>query len=52
MLLVYAIYALATNGIASGKFTDCGKTVSYSVCSSNIDYLSISLGSKQLNQSD
>lgn len=49
MILIYSIYAFATNLVASGKFDNCDSTVE---CSANLDYLSISLGSKQLNQTD
>jgi hypothetical protein len=51
MLLIYAIYAFATNLVASQKFKECGTTISYYKCSSNLDYLAISLGSKQSNPS-
>ncbi len=46
MLLIYAIFAFASNIVASGKYTTCGSVVK---CSSKLDYLSISLGSKQQN---
>lgn len=46
MLLIYSIYALASNVNASGKFKACGTLIN---CSANLDYLAISLGSKQLN---
>lgn len=46
MLLVYSIFAFATNLVASGKFTTCGTLAN---CSTNLDYLAISLGSKQLH---
>jgi len=46
MLLIYAIFAFATNIVASGKYTTCGTLTS---CSTKLDYLSISLGSKQQN---
>lgn len=49
MLLIYSIYAFVTNIIASGKFSQCGTTMTYTECSSNLDYLAISLGSKQQN---
>lgn len=52
MIIIYCIYALATNVIATGKFTDCGKTVAYMDCTTNLDYLAISLGSKQNNQTE
>jgi len=44
--LIYAIFAFATNVVASGKYTTCGSVVG---CSTKLDYLSISLGSKQEN---
>ncbi len=40
------IFALATNVVASGKLKTCGNLTT---CSSNLDYLAISLGSKQQN---
>lgn len=46
MFLIYVIYAFATNLVASGKYTTCGGIYN---CSANLDYLSISLGSKQQN---
>ncbi len=46
MLLIYAIFAFATNIVASGKYTTCG---SIAACSTKLDYLAISLGSKQMN---
>lgn len=49
MLLIYSIYAIATNVIASKNFDLC---TGLADCSANVDYLSISLGSKQLNQTD
>jgi hypothetical protein len=49
VFLIYSIYALATNVIASNNFALCNGVVD---CSSNLDYLAISLGSKQQNQTD
>lgn len=46
MLLIYSIFAFVSNLVASGKFKTCGTLIN---CSSNLDYLAISLGSKQLN---
>ena len=46
MLLIYAIFAFATNIVASGKYATCG---TIAACSAKLDYLAISLGSKQLN---
>ncbi len=46
MLLIYSIFAFATNVVASGKFSTCTTLLG---CSSNLDYLAISLGSKQQN---
>ena len=43
MFFVYAIYALITNVVASGKTT-------LTDLKTNVDYLTISLGSKQLNR--
>jgi hypothetical protein len=49
MILIYSIYALATNVIASNNFDLCN---TFTDCSSNIDHLTISLGSKQQNDTD
>jgi hypothetical protein len=49
MFLIYSIYAIITNVIASNNFDLCTGLVD---CSSNLDYLAISLGSKQQNQTD
>jgi hypothetical protein len=43
MFFIYAIFALVTNVIASGKTT-------FTSLKTNVDYLTISLGSKQLNR--
>jgi hypothetical protein len=51
MLLIYAIYAFATNVVASGKFTGCS-TTDTTKCTANFSYIAISLGSKQMSTSE
>lgn len=51
MLLIYAIYAFATNVVASGKFKDC-TTNDTLKCTTTLSYIAISLGSKQLSTSE
>lgn len=51
MILIYGMYALATNVIASKNFQNC-IVRDYHDCVPNVDYLVLSLGSKQENPSE
>lgn len=51
MTLVYSIYALVTNLMASGVYDKIVKHTSITAIKSTVSYISLSLGSKQLNKS-
>jgi predicted membrane protein len=51
MILIYGMFALATNIIASKTFQNC-QVEAYHDCAPNVDFLVLSLGSKQENPSE
>ncbi len=53
MTLVYSVYAFITNLIASGKYNELVKAGTIaSIINVSVGYVSISLGSKQMNPTD